>query len=479
MSQAIDPRAADPAAEATGPSSWIIPAIIGSAMMMLTLESTIMSNAVPTIARALHEDPLRLNLAMTMFLLASAVSLPISGWIADKFGARKILITAMLLFAASSAACGLSQSLLQLVMGRILQGVAAAMMLPVGRLVLLRTTPREELVAALSIFTLPPMVGPLIGPLLGGFIVTYFDWRWIFFINLPVAAVGVSLMRAYVPDVKEEMVGPIDWLGVLLTGTGLAAAVFGFENLGRDILSPWIVAGLFALAVACFAMYRLHARANPHAVIRLDLFRLRTFATATMGGAFVRIGVGGLPFLLAMLLQVGFGMSPLLAGSLTFVSGVGAFFMKSFAPPLLRRFGFRRVMCVNIWLIAGTFCMLSLLRPGTPLWVVALLLGVGGFFRSLQFSAMGALAFADVEPEAMSGASTMLSVSQQVVQSLGIGISASLVHFLQLLRHEPHLTWRSVAPVFATIGGLGLISLIWFTRLPADAGAGLHGRRRR
>jgi EmrB/QacA subfamily drug resistance transporter len=478
--QAVEtPITASPSAtEPRRRGGWVVPAIIGSVLLMQTLESTIMANAVPAIARALHEEPLRLNMAMTMFLLAAAVALPISGWLADKYGAQKILITSMICFAASSIGCGFAQSLTQLVVGRIFQGASIAMLVPVGRLVLLRTTPRSELVGALSILTIPPVVGPLIGPLLGGLIVTYFNWRWIFFINIPIAAICIVLVRAFVPDVKEDSVPPVDIRGVVLTGIGLAALVFGFDNLGRPFLSGGEIAGLFAVAFISFAIYVRHARRTPNAIVDLNIFRIRTFAASTMGGAFMRVGVGALPFLLAMLLQVGFGMSAFAAGGLIFLSGVGSLSMKGVAPPMLRRFGFRRVLTVNGVITAMTFLAFAFVRPNTSHWELMLIVAAGGFFRSLQFTAMQALAFADIEPELMSRASTTTSMTQQVVQSFGIGLAATLLHFLQLWRREPHLTWQAVSPAFAVMAALCLVSVVWFARLPAGAGDEINGRLR-
>ena len=480
--EALDPRAlASEAAVRDEPearASWIVPAIIGSALLMQTLESTVMSNALPSIAHAMHEDPLRLNMAITMYLLASAVFLPVSGWVADKFGAKRIFMAAMLLFAVSSAGCGLAHSLAQLVVGRIFQGAAAAMMLPVGRLVLLRTTPKSELIAALAVFTMPALVGPVIGPLLGGFIVTYLNWRWIFYINLPIALVGVILVRAYVPDLKEQNVSPMDWWGVFLTGLGLAALMFGFENLGRAFLPPAAVAGLFATSFACFALYRRHAHGNPHAILDLGVFRIPTFGAAVVGGGFTRIGVGALPFLLAMLLQVGFGMSAFTAGAMTFISAAGALFMKGVAPPVLRRFGFRSVLIVNGVITAASFALYAFFKPSTPHWILMGVLGVGGFFRSLQFTSLNGLAYADIDQPQMSRASTTSSMVQQLVQSVGIGLAALLLHFLQMARGETQLTWQAVAPAFAAIGALCLVSLFWFVRLPPEAGDELNGRHR-
>ncbi|MFC3069431.1 MFS transporter [Phenylobacterium soli] len=458
---------------------WLIPAIIGSALLMQTLEATVMSNALPTIARALHEDPLRLNMTMTMFLLASAVCLPVSGWMADKLGAKRVFMTSMVLFAVSSAGCGFAQNLPELIVGRMFQGVAASMMAPVGRLVLLRTTPKSELVGAMSVLTMPALVGPVIGPILGGTIVTFFNWRWIFYINLPVALVGVALVRAFVPNVKEQEVSPLDWAGIALTGVGLASLIFGFENLGRDFLPPGEVAGLFALAAVCFGLYWRHARGNPHAIIDLSIFRVQTFQAGVVGGGFFRIAMGATPFLLAMLLQIGFGMSAFRAGLMTFISAAGALVMKTTAPPILRRFGFKRVLIANAVICGATFIAYAFFRPTTPHWLIMAVLAGGGFFRSLQFTSLNGLAYAEIDQDRMSRASTTSSMAQQLVQSVGIGLAAMLIHFIGQWQGARTLTWHAVAPAFAAIGAITFVSILWYARLPADAGAELHGRPRR
>jgi EmrB/QacA subfamily drug resistance transporter len=457
-------------------SGWIIPAIIGSALLMQTLEATVMSNALPTIARALHVDPVRLNMTMTMFLLASAVCLPVSGWMADKLGAKKVFMTSMILFAVSSAGCGFAQTLPELIVGRIFQGVAASMMAPVGRLVLLRTTPKSELVGAMSVLTMPALIGPVIGPILGGTIVTFFNWRWIFYINLPVALVGVMLVRAFVPDVKEQQVSPLDWRGIMLTGVGLAGLIFGFENLGRDVLPPLGVAGLFAGGLGCLGLYWAHARNNPHAILDLSIFRIRTYQASVLGGAFFRLVPGATPFLLAMLLQVAFGMTAFAAGLMTFISAVGALAMKTTAPPILRRFGFRTVLIVNGVICAATFMVYALFRIDTPHWVIMTTLAVGGFFRSLQFTSLNGMAYADLEQDKMSRGTTTASMAQQFMQSVAIGLAATLLHFLMVRRGETHLTGATVAPAFAIFGALTLISLVWFLRLPHDAGDEMNNR---
>ena len=457
---------------------WIVPGIIGAAMMMQTLSATVLSNALPTLARVMHEDPLRLNLAISMYILAAAIFLPVSGWAADKFGAKRVFLTATILYALASAACGFANNLTQLVAARFVQGIAGAMMLPVGRLVLLRTTPKAELVGAMSVLTMPALLGPVIGPLPGGAIVTFADWRWIFFMNLPIAAVGSVLIQRYVPNVAEQDAPPIDLIGIVLTGVGLAALIFGFENLGRAFLPPLAVAGLFGFGLACLVAYGVYSRSNPHAILDLSLFRLQTFTASVVGGGFMRLAMGAMPFMLAMLLQIGFGMSAFQAGAMTFISAAGALVMKTAAPPILRRFGFRRVLCVNAVITGVSFLAYALFKADTPHYVIMLILLVGGFFRSLQFTSLNGLSYAEIEQHQMSRASTMSSMAQQLTQSIGIGLAATLLHVFMVSHHQTHMTVDTISPAFLVIGGLTFLSLIFYVRLPDNAGDDMNGRVR-
>jgi EmrB/QacA subfamily drug resistance transporter len=467
------PETPPPALE---PADWRVPAIIGGALLMQTLNATVLTNALPTMAVSLGVEPLRLNLAITLYMLAAAVFLPVSGWAADRFGARRVFVAAILLYALASAACGLAGSLPALVAARIAQGAAGAMMGPVGRLVLLRTTPKSQLVGALSILTMPALLGPVIGPVLGGAIVTFADWRWIFFINLPIAVVGLVLVLRHVPRVAGQEVAPIDWPGVALTGLGLAALIFGFENLGRDVLPPLLVAGLFALGLGLLWAYVRYARGNPHAILDTSLFRVGTFRASVVGGGFMRMAVGANPFLLALLFQVALGMNALEAGLLTFVSAAGALVMKTAAPPILRRFGFRRVLVVNTFIVGLSFMACAAFGPATPHLVIVGVLLVGGFFRSLQFTSLNGMAYADIDPERMSRASTLSSMAQQLVQSIGIGLAATLLHVSMQARGLTTLTVEVVAPIFLVIGAVTFVSLAFYLRLPKDAGDEMNGR---
>ncbi|MDP3489638.1 MAG: MFS transporter [Phenylobacterium sp.] len=455
---------------------WIVPAVIGSALMMQTLNATVLSNALPVMARDMGEDPLRLNLAITMYLLAAAVFLPISGWAADKFGAKRIFLLAMVLYALSSALCGLADTLMELVGGRLLQGAAGAMMAPVGRLVLLRTTPKNELVGAMSVLTMPALLGPVIGPPVGGFIVTFWDWPWIFFMNLPIAAVGVLLVLRFVPNVALQDAKRLDWKGMLLTGLGLASVIFGFENLGRDFLPALAVAGLFLVGVAMLWTYAWHARRTPHAILDLSLFRVQTFQASVVGGAFMRIAMGATPFMLAMLLQVAFGMTALAAGLLTFIGAAGALIMKTTAPPILRRFGFRNVLIVNAVITGVFFLAYATFQIDTPHWLIMLILLAGGFFRSLQFTSLNGMAYADIEQDRMSRASTMSAMAQQLVQSVGIGLAATLIHVFTQMAGEDQMTAATISPAFLVIGALTFVSLLFYIPLPRNAGDEMNRR---
>jgi EmrB/QacA subfamily drug resistance transporter len=456
----------------------LVPAIIGSALFMQTLDATIIANALPTMAQSLGEDPLKLNLAISAYFLSTAVFLPLSGWAADKFGSRRVLNIAIALFAFSSLLCGLAQDLHQLIAARVLQGMAGATMAPVGRLVLLKTVPKSDLVRATAVLTMPALLGPIIGPVVGGAIVTFADWRWIFYINIPMGVLGVALVTAYVPDIREATVAKLDLRGFALIATGLAGLVFGLENAGSGSLpSTWVTALIVGGSVSLFVYY-FYARNKQDAIVDLQLFRVQTYFAAWVGGAFNRLVLGASPFLLAILLQVVFGMSAFAAGLMTFTSAAGALFMKAIAPPIIRRYGFRRVLITNTIISAMALMCYALFTATTPYILVVLVLFAGGLFRSLQFTALGAMAFADVAPSQMSGASSLSSMGQQLSQAIGVALAAFVLYTMQRVAGSPDIAADEVTPAFIVVGIASLLGLFFFVRLPPEAAAEVSGHKR-
>ena len=455
----------------------LTPLIIACALFMENLDGTILATALPSIAAELHEDPITLKLALTSYYLALAVFVPASGWAADRFGAKNVFRGAILVFTLGSICCGLSDSLAEFVGARVIQGCGGAMMMPVGRLVLLRTVERSELVRALAFLTTPALLGPVLGPPVGGFITTYYHWRWVFWINVPIGAVGIVLATLYIADVRAEERWPLDVRGFFLSGIGLSAFISGLTIAGRGLVSPLANGALIAAGVVSMLLYVRHARKTAHPIIDLRLLALPTFRASISGGLLFRTGSSAMPFLLPLLLQVGFGLSAFQSGSLTFVSAAGALLMKPTAGPVLRRFGFRSVLLWNGWISAALLAVCGLFTAVTPVAVIMTLLLLGGFTRSLQFTSINALAYADVDNAAMSRATSFSAVVQQLSQTLGVAVAAASVEISRSVRGEQAITSDDFVAAFLVIAILAASSMLAFYRLPADAGAVLSGRR--
>jgi hypothetical protein len=385
---------------------------------------------------------------------------------------------AILVFTLGSVLCGVSQSLPELVLARIFQGLGGAMMVPVGRLVLLRSVAKSDLVSAMTYLTVPALIGPVIGPPLGGFITTYFSWRWVFFINLPIGLLGILLATLFIEDIREERPPPLDIAGFILTGIGLMCLVVGFELVGRGILPPGGVLALFALGAAALATYVHHARRQRYPALDLTMLRIPTFRVAIVGGFLFRIGIGATPFLLPLMLQIGFGMSPFHSGLLTFAGAAGALLMKTTAGPILRRFGFRRVLLFNALLSGAILASYGLFRPDTPGWIMLALLLVGGYFRSLQFTGLNALGYADIDRAHMSQATSIASMGQQLALSVGVGTGALLLHLTVAARGGGPIVAGDFAPAFYSVGILSALSCLFQLTLAPDAGAEVSGQRR-
>ena len=460
------------------PLRVLVPLIVACALFMENLDATVLSTALPAIARDLHEDPIQLKLALTSYLLTLAVFIPASGWFADRFGARLIFRLAIIIFALGSACCGFANSTGFLVAARALQGIGGAMMVPVGRLVILRTVPRSEIVGALAWLTIPALMGPVIGPPVGGFITTFFTWRWIFWINLPIAALGLVLATLFIPDVFGEEITKFDFPGFLFSGLGLSALVSASAALDAHVVSPLLVVSLAVLGLAGIGLYVWHARRAVAPILDLALLRYPTFRAGAAGGSLLRIGVGAVPLLLPLLLQLGFGFSPLRSGLLTFVTALGAIGMKVAASRILRQWGFRRVLIFNSIVSAVFVAAPAAFTPAMSIPLMIAVLFIGGFFRSLEFTCINAISYAEIEQAKMSAATSLQSVLQQFSLSIGVTVGASALQLTLALRGSSILRAADFWPAFLVIGAISFLATFSFARLPRYAGEELAGRKR-
>ncbi|MGY0799866.1 MFS transporter [Lysobacter sp. A286] len=453
----------------------LLPLIVATALFIENMDSTAITTSLPMIAADLGVEPVSLRLALTTYMLALAVFIPISGWIADRFGARPTFMVAIGVFLLGSLACAIAGSLGQLVAARFLQGAGGAMMVPVGRLVLLRSIPKDRLLQALSWLTIPALLGPMLGPPLGGLITTYGHWRFIFLINLPIGLLGIYMAWRHIPMLKQP-VRPLDWLGFALSSSGLALTIFGFSILGRHLVNTAVALGCLLVGLIALTLYVFHARKHPHPLIQLDLLRLPTFRIGVLGGSIFRIGVGAMPFLLPLMFQLSFGLNPLQSGLLTFVSAVGSMFMKSMAPRIIKWFGFRRVLVVNALIASFLLCGFGLFRADTPYPLVISVLLIGGCFRSLQFTSLNAIIYADVDPARMAPASSFAAMAQQVSLAIGVTIGGYALAVSSAATGQPMDAAINFGFAFLTVGLISASSVWMMTRLVRDAGAEMAGR---
>jgi EmrB/QacA subfamily drug resistance transporter len=449
--------------------------IVACALFMQTLDGTIVATALPAMARAFGADPVHMNVALTSYLLSLAVFIPASGWMADRFGARTVFRAAIAIFTIGSVFCGMADSLLTLVAARIFQGAGGAMMVPVGRLVLLRTAAKSELVGAMALLSAPALLGPVLGPPLGGLFVTYLSWRWIFDINVPIGLLGMALVSLYVPDVREPVGGRLDVWGLVLSGIALAGMMFGLETTGRGVVPAWLSLPAIGLSLLAGALYVLHTRRHPAPLLDLSLMRIPTFMVSVVGGSLFRVGVGAVPFLLPLMLQIGFGDSPLRSGLITFASSAGAIVMKPATTMTLRWFGFRDTLLVNGILSAVTLILCAAFRPTWPAGLIYGVLLVGGFLRSLQFTAYNTIAYADIPPARMSHATSLYATLQQVSLTLGVTAGAACLELTTALAGRPVPETLDFAIAFAAIGLVAMCAAPVSCLMRRDAGEELSG----
>ncbi len=455
----------------------LIQLIVACALFMENMDSTVIATSLPAIAADIGTSPLTLKLAITSYLLSLAVFIPASGWTADRFGARTVFSAAIAVFMIGSIGCALSTSLTDFVIARILQGIGGAMMTPVGRLVLLRTIDKSALVNAMAWVTVPALIGPVIGPPLGGFITTYFSWHWIFLINIPIGILGIFLALKFIDPIRSDNPERFDLLGMVLAGLGVAGLAFGLSVAGLGLL-PWpIVVALIAGGTIAMLLYLRHAKRTASPVLDFSLLKLPTMRASLGGGFLFRMGIGALPFLLPLLMQIGFGLSPFKSGLVTFASAAGAMGMKTLAARIIKTFGFRQTILVNVCMASISLAACALFTPGTPLLLIMFVLLIGGFFRSLQFTAINTLAYADVEPDQMSRATTLASVNQQLAISTGVAAGAFILEGTLMIRHTEQLTAADFWPAFLIVALIAFSSIWAFYKLPANAGYQVSGQK--
>lgn len=454
------------------PIKRIMPWLVAVALFMEQLDATILNTATPTMAAGLGVEPLSLKNVLTSYTLALAVFIPVSGWMADRFGTKRVFSLAIVLFTTGSLLCGLALNVPMLVAARILQGMGGAMMTPVGRLALVRTFPRSEMITAMNYVIIPALIGPLIGPFAGGLIVHWLPWRMIFFINLPFGLAALALARRFMPDYHEPHTPPLDKLGFFLFGAGIALLSYLLEVLGEHGLGTASFLPLAAIACSLLGAYGWHAPRTPSPLLALQLFRVRTFRVSVLGGFITRLGIGGMPFLLPLLYQVGLGFSPWQAGLLMMPQAAAAIGMKIMSKPVLARFGHRRVLAFNTLMLGLLITVFSRVGPATPIPLILCLSLAQGFFSALQFTSINSLVYADISDADASKASSIASAAQQLALSFGVAfgslVAAWFLHGTPLGAQTRFI--GALHHAFLVLGGVTLASTLVFAALTSNDG---------
>ena len=453
-------------------SKQLLPWLVAVAFFMESLDTTILNTAVPAISQALHVSVLSMKAVLASYTLSLAVFIPISGWMADKFGTRRVFSAAIGVFTLGSLLCGISTNIHILVFFRVLQGLGGAMMVPVGRLTLVRTFAKSELVRAMSFVAIPALIGPMFGPIAGGLIVKYLHWRYIFFLNLPIGIAGLILVDLHLPDYREEQTHSLDIVGLILFGSGIALLSYVLEIFGEHMLGVREILGLLVISLALIAGYGLHGLEAKFPLLNLSLFHIRTFRAAVSGSFFTRLGIGGVPFLLPLLYQVGLGYSPVQSGLLIMPQAIASLCMKLTMQKLLTRLGYRGVLISNT-IVIGVFLMLfATIGLHTPIWMIVLLAFFYGGFTSLQYTSMNTLVYADISEELASNASSIASTMQQMSISFGVAIAGLVTSFFvpDSVRSNHVLFIRGIHEAFIALGIFTILSATIFGRLKSDDG---------
>ncbi len=451
-----------------------LPWIAAMAFFMQALDATILNTALPAIAHSLNRSPLAMQSAIISYTLTVAMLIPVSGWLADRFGTRRIFMLAVSLFTLGSLACALSNSLGMLVVFRIVQGIGGAMMMPVARLALLRAYPRSELLPVLNFVTMPGLVGPILGPVLGGVLVTWASWHWIFLINIPIGIAGLFYARKYMPDFTTPR-RRFDMSGFLLFGVSLVLFSIGIELFGEKLVASWLALTIIFSSIVLFYAYIRHARHHPSPLIALPIFKTRTFSVGIAGNIASRLGTGCVPFLMPLMLQVGFGYTALIAGCMIAPTAIGSILAKSTVTQVLRWFGYRKTLFGVTVIIGVMIAQFALQSPSMEVWLLILPLFILGMAMSTQFTAMNTITLADLTDENASSCNSVLAVTQQLSISLGVAVSAAVLRFYE--GFESANTIEQFHYTFITMGVITLISASVFLLLKAKDGRNLIKER--
>lgn len=454
--------------------------LVAGAFFMEFIDGTVIATALPDMAKSFGVQAVDLNIGISAYLITLAVLIPASGWIADRFGARKIFTLALAIFTLASVLCGFSTTLESFLAMRILQGVGGALMVPVGRLAVLRTTPKHQLITAIATLTWPALVAPIIGPPLGGFITSYANWRWIFFINVPLGLLAIALALKFIPNIRDDDRRPFDLPGFLATAIAMVSLVYAMELLGAQHPESGLTIALLMLGVGTFAFSLRHFRRAAWPMIRLDAMQVPTFRVTMYGGSLFRASISAVPFLLPLMFQVGFGMNAFQAGSLVLAVFVGNLTIKPATTPLIRWLGFKKLLLINGALNVLALLACALITPNTPVWLILLVLYLGGVFRSIQFTGISTLAFADVPSAQMSYANTLFSTATQLAVGLGISlgaigirVGANVSEWLGMSA-IPGISFRLA---FVAIALICLIGMVDTLRLTKEAGSAVSARK--
>jgi EmrB/QacA subfamily drug resistance transporter len=453
-------------------SARLLPWLIAVAFFMESLDTTILNTGVPTIAAALHVAPLSMKSVLASYTLSLAVFIPISGWMADRFGTRRVFGSAIGIFTLGSFLCGISSNIHVLVACRILQGCGGAMMVPVGRLTMVRTFAKSELVRAMSFVAIPALVGPMLGPIAGGLIVGYLHWRFIFFVNIPIGLTGLYMAYRHLPDYREEHTNPLDVAGLILFGSGVALLSYVLEVFGEHTLNGREILGLLATSLVLLAGYGFHATRTAYPLLRLSLFRIRTFRAAVSGSYLTRLGIGGIPFLFPLLYQVGLGFTPIQSGLMMIPQAIASMSLKVLMPRILARFGYRAVLVSNTLLIGVQILLFATIGKSTPIWLVVGEMFCYGFLTSLQYTSMNTLVYAEVTEEQASSASSIASTAQQMSISFGVAAASLVTAFFlpDRYRSNPLEFIHGIHRAFFVLGGMTILSTIVFRGLKRGDG---------